>query len=147
MTLNEREKWLFVLTVMKTSKRASSLPMKLKQEICEFIRKRIAPSISYDEWLKMEYDIRDEKADIMTLLMQGMSVALGEGDKLPPEAKEMFDESDFAKLDNAAREMNLSEKADELLKELDKMSDVSQMETIKQKILEYLREKDDENKG
>lgn len=147
MTLTEREKWLFVLTVMKTSKRASNLPMKLKQEICEFIRKRVAPSISYDEWLKMEYDIRDEKADIMTLMMQGMSVALGEGDKLPQEAREMFDESEFAKLDNAAREMNLRDEADGLLKELDKMSENSKMETIKQKILEYLREKDDENKS
>ncbi len=146
MTLTEREKWLFVLTVMKTSKRASSLPMKLKQEICEFIRKRIAPNISYDEWLKMEYDLRDEKADVMTLLMQGMSVAMGEGDKLPPEARDMFDQSEFAKLDNAAREMNLADEADGLLKELDKMSENSKMETIKQKILEYLREKD-ENKS
>lgn len=144
MVLSEREKWLFVLTVMKTSKRAKDLPIELKQEICEFIRKREAPSINHDEWLKMEYDIRDTKDKVMILLQQGMSMAIGEGDKLPPEVRKMFSEEEFAKLENVSRKSDLLKdlNSGDLIKDLDKL-DKPELEKIKATILEYLREKDE----
>ena len=102
MKLNEREKWMFILAVMKTSQTGKSMPMKMNVAVCEFLRERICPNISYDDWKQMEYDIREVKSQVMDLMLKGMEVASGKS-RLSPEAQQMFSEIDLAKLDTRVK--------------------------------------------
>ncbi len=102
MTLTDREKWLFILTMMKMSNTGKSMPLEMQQAVCEFLKEKICPSIDYKVWEKMEYDIRDIKAQVIDLMFKGMEVASGKSD-LPPEAKKMFNDMDLAKLDSKVK--------------------------------------------
>lgn len=102
MNLSDREKWLFILTVMKTSQTGKSMPVEMQQGICEFLRGKICPEIDYKTWEEMEYDIREIKTEVMDLMFKGMEVASGKTNALP-EAKQMFNETEMAKLDNKMR--------------------------------------------
>lgn len=102
MTLSDREKWMFILTVLKTSQIGKSMPLMMQQAISEFLREKICPKIDYDEWRNMELDIREIKAKVMDLMFKGMAVASGKSN-MPPEARKMFSEMDLAKLDSKAK--------------------------------------------
>jgi len=102
MNLTDREKWLFILTVMKTSQTGKSMPVEMQQGICEFLRNKICPEIDYKTWEEMEFDIREIKTEVMDLMFKGMEVASGKSNQFP-EAKQMFNETEMAKLDNKMR--------------------------------------------
>jgi hypothetical protein len=102
MKLSEREKWMFILTVMKTSKTGKSMTLDMQVGVCEFLRERLCPSISHESWKEMEYDIREIKAQVMELMFKGMEVASGKS-TMSPEAREMFSEMDLAKLDSKVK--------------------------------------------
>ena len=102
MALTGREKWLFILTVFKTTQTGKMMPLKMQQAVSEFLRKKIAREISYDEWLQMEYDIRKIKSEVMDLMFEGMQAATSDT-ALPPEARKMFDEMELGDLDDKVR--------------------------------------------
>jgi len=102
MTLSAREKWMFILTVLKTSQTGKSMSLKMQQALSEFLRNKICPEIDHDEWLQMEYDIREIKARVMDLMFKGMDVASGKS-TFTPEAKKMFSEMDIEKLDSKVK--------------------------------------------
>ena len=102
MQLSEREKWMFILTVMKTSKTGKSMTLEMQVAVCEFLRERLCPSISHESWKEMEYDIREIKAQVMELMFKGMEVASGKS-QISPEARKMFTEMDLAKLDSKVK--------------------------------------------
>lgn len=102
MTLTEEMKWLYILTVIKTSQTGKILSLEQKQAIEEFIRKKICPSIDYKKWLEIEKDMIKMKTEIMKLMYEGMVSSIGKGG-LPKEAKEMFEQADLARLDDSMR--------------------------------------------
>lgn len=82
---NDREFWIFVMTVFHTSEMAKSLPIKQQQAICEFIKKRQCPNLTYDTWLDIERSIVSSSkliTEVMTRdLMNIMSGQVGNIDK------------------------------------------------------------------
>jgi len=102
MGLTSREKWLFILTTFKVTQTGKMMPLKMQQAVCEFLRKKIAREVNYDEWLQMEYDIRKLKREVTDLMFEGMQAATSDT-KLPPEAQKMFNELDLANMDNKVR--------------------------------------------
>jgi len=87
---------------MKTSQTGKSMPVEMQQGICEFLRNKICPEIDYKTWEEMEFDIREIKTEVMDLMFKGMEVASGKSNQFP-EAKQMFNETEMAKLDNKMR--------------------------------------------
>jgi len=102
MKLTEREKWLYYLTVLKTSQTGKILSLEQKQAISEFIKTKIYPKITYDEWREMEVDMIKMNTQIMDLMWEGMQTSIG--GKLPREVEQMFKVEDIAKLDNSVRD-------------------------------------------
>jgi hypothetical protein len=142
VTLSSREKWIFVLTVMKTSQMGKAMPMKMKQATCEYIRNKMCKDIDYPEWLKIEYDIKDLKGKVMDILMKGVDHAMGEAIKLPPDAQQVFDEAEFARFDDAVREEMKNIDLEELMKNLPKDKS-KQMGKIKELFEKVMRAKKD----
>jgi len=100
--LNNREKWIFILTVLKTSQTGKAMPLKMQQGVLEFLRKKICPDVSYDDWLSMELDIKKAKSEVMGLMFEGMQAATS-NKSLSPEAQKMFSEAELGELDTKVR--------------------------------------------
>lgn len=99
--LNSREKWVFILTVLKTSQTGKAMPTKTRDGVMEFLRKNICPDITYDDWLEMDHDIKKAKTQVMDLMFEGVQYATQ--NKSSPEAQKMFSEADLGELDTKVR--------------------------------------------
>lgn len=145
MKLNDREKWMFILTVIKTSQTGKSMPLDMQVAVCEFLREKICPTISYEGWKQMEYDIRELKAEVMDMMFKGMEVASGKR-KISPEAKEMFSELEMAKLDSRVKQEIKKIDFDKLKKSMKKLPNKEQeqieplFEAIENLTGEYFKE-------
>lgn len=124
--LNNREKWIFILTVMKTSQTGKSMPMKTKQGVMEFLRKNLCKDVSYEDWLSMELDIKKAKSEVMDLMFEGVQYATK--NKLPPEAQKMFSEADLGELDTKVRGQLENIDFGKLKKILEKLSEKERKE-------------------
>ena len=151
MTLSPREKWMFVLTVFKISQTGKAMPLEMQQAVTEFLRKKVCPELSYDEWRDMEIDIRKIKSEVIDLMYEGMQAATSDT-KLPPEAQKMFSEIDLSELDNKTRGAIKQIDFDKLKKALDSLPKDKKKElepmfaNIENLAGEYKEEGTDENK-
>ena len=102
MTFSDKEKWILILLIFKTTQTGKNMPMKMKQAVCEFLRNKICPTINYDQWLQIEKDINKTKTEVMDLMYEGMKVATSSS-KLPPEVQKMFSEADLGELDTKVK--------------------------------------------
>lgn len=101
MKLTNREKWLFILTAFKTTNTGKNMPLKMQQDTCEFLRKKLCPEIDYPEWLEMEKDLNKFKTEVMDFMFEATKASSGA--KLPPEARKMFNEADLGSFDSKVK--------------------------------------------
>lgn len=142
-TFTQRECWIAVLTIMKTSQNAKSMTKEQRQVLEEYIRLHHCPEISYDEWLEIEKNIIQTKNLVMGTLIKGVFKALG---ATKPEEKELVH---FKKMDEQFREFE----SEESIKALKNMIAEDQSEAgnlIKQAITQFekaKKERDQESKS
>lgn len=151
MKLTNREKWLFILTVFKITHTGKNMPLKMQQDTCEFIRKKICPEIDYPEWLEMEKDMNQIKSQVMDLLFEATKASTGS--EMPNEARKMFSEAELGEFDSKVKGELAKINFDELKKALeklpkDKRKEIEPMfENVEQLAGEYKGElEQDENK-
>jgi len=116
--LSHREKWVYVLTIMKTNALAKKQPMETQSAICDFIRTQIAPDIGYPEWRQMELDMNETKKNVNRYMMEGTMASIGET-KISPELQSLF-ASELPKLDDKVRSEMKSINLEDLRKHLPK---------------------------
>lgn len=88
--LTQREKWAIIMTVFKSIPMAKSMPRKNRQALQEYLRRKLCPDVSLDEWLVIENNIVSFKDEVLKTLTTGFYQAIGQ--KLPEK-----DESELLK--------------------------------------------------
>ena len=84
--LTEKERWITILTVFKTSQIAKNLPKNIRVALEEPYRTKFCPSINYKDWLEIEQDIIKLTKDCINESIVLMLKAMG---KVTPNSQEL----------------------------------------------------------
>ncbi len=68
MTFTHRELWIYIMTIMHTSVMAQKAGKSVRQANEIYLRTKLCPTISNDEWLEIEKDIVAYKRAIQNAL-------------------------------------------------------------------------------
>lgn len=145
--LSHREKWIYVLTVMKTNALAKNQSAKTKGAVCDFIRTKMTPDIDYPEWRQMELDMNETKKNVNRYMMEGTMASIGDT-KITPELQQIF-ESELPKLDDKVRDELKNIDLNDLRKHLPKGKDqiVEKINKVFDMVLNTKGEMKGENEG
>ena len=83
---NERESWITILTIFKTSSIAKSLPKDTRVALEELYRQKFCPSINHKEWLEIEQNIIQLSKNCINESIQLMLKAMGH---ITPNSQEL----------------------------------------------------------
>lgn len=135
-TFNQRETFIAVLAIMKTSPNAQAMSKEQIQTLVEYIRLNHCQDISYDEWLEIEKNIIQTKHLVMDTLIKGVFKALG---AKPAQEKELVL---FKKMEAEFRDYETEESL-QTLKDMLKEDKSETSQLIKQAITQFEKSKKD----
>ena len=116
MTFTVREQFITLLLIMHYSSIGKKLPSSVKLAILEYARDKKFPEITNEDWKVIQTDVEKAKSDMRTLLMQGFM-------QNPLKTK---DDPNLLKLDSAVRENLDKIDIDEITKDVDMGSELSE---------------------
>lgn len=73
----DRERFIYIVTVMKASSLAKVQPIAVIQGLIEFLRKNLCPSLTMDDWIEIEQNVIKMNALTVEVQKEGFYKSLG----------------------------------------------------------------------
>ena len=134
---SEREKFICILTIFKTSKISQSLPKNSRVALEELYRTKFCPSIDYNEWREIEKSIIKTKNDCISQSLDLMLKAMG---RKTPDSKEL---EEIKQLEHS---ISLNDNITNIIKTFLPSSQLSENKELNDVVKEIKTKLDDDNK-